>query len=237
MRYLHSIPVGLLVSILIVGFLIYILFLIIEKYYITFVKQKDFQKSISKYLPKVKLFSWFIWFIVAVYFLLLKSPLITLVFLIGIYLFTKDFWLNIYSGIFLMNKVEVGDYIEINSLKINGVIKKMRFSDVELENENKEIVFVPNALLVKATIIKKEEGGTRYRNVFVSTFIEGINAGFNEKDIESIVLNCPWTVISKPVDIDFVDDNQVRICAYTFSKDSAIKQEYFVKKRLNYKTR
>ena len=224
---IHGIPKMLVVAILISGLLLYVLFVLIDKYFIAFVNKKRVYNKFQRLFARIKLLCWFIWFVVSVYFLLLSSPVITSVFLIGIYLFTKDFWKNIYAGLFFINKLKEGDYIYVSKLNMGGIIKKLMISDIELQNANKELIYVPYSLLTNSPLIRKERSGNYFMNEFVINTDES-STPIDDKRIRQVITNCPWTINSKPVDIDFLDSGQVKISVYTFSKETAANQREYI---------
>lgn len=217
----------LVVAILVSGLLLYLVFFVLDKYLITFFNKKRVYNRFYRVFSKVQLLGWFVWFVISVYFLILSSPIITLIFLIGIYLFTKDFWKNIYAGIFYINKLKEGDYIYISKLEIGGIIKKLLISDIKLQNSKKELIYVPYSLLTNSPLIRKEKSSNHYINEFTLSIGE-LNIPLDDKKIKEVIINCPWTIISKPIDIDFIDTDKVRITVYTFSKDTAVKQKEFI---------
>jgi len=223
----HGIPKMLVVAILVSGLLLYVLFVLIDKYFIAFVNKKRIYSKFQRLFARVKLLCWFIWFVVSVYFLLLLSTVITLVFLIGIYLFSKDFWKNIYAGLFFINMLKEGDYIYISKLKLGGVIKGLMISDIKLQNANKELIYVPYSLLTNSPLIRKERSGNYFVNEFVLN-TDKATTQIDDKKIRQIIANCPWTIGTKPVDIDFLDSGQVKISVYTYSKESAVNQREYI---------
>jgi len=206
-------------------------FVLVDKYYIAFVNKKRIHTNFNRILTRVKFLSWFIWFAISVYFLLLNSTVITLIFLIGIYLLTKDSWKNIYAGLFFINKLKEGDYIYISKLEMGGIINRLLFSDIELLHTNKGLIYVPYSLLTNSPVIRKERSGNHFLNEFVVDTQE-LNTSLDERLLKQIITNCPWTINSKPIEIDFMDDGKINIGVYTFSRDTAANQREFVLSQL-----
>lgn len=232
MRYnLHQIPVFLVFLIVFSGVLLYLLFFLVDKYYITFTKRKKDFSFLQKVLPKFKLFSWFTWFVISVYFLLMNSPIITIIFLVGIYLFSKGFWENIYSGIYFVfdKKINIGDYISITTLKIEGIVNKLLLTDIELKKENNDLIYIPYSLIVKSPIVKSEKSENYFLNIFQ---IDNKN-GINESTIKQALLNCPWTILSKDFEITNNSNGGFDIKVFTYTKDTAGYQTNYVENNIN----
>jgi len=233
MKYnLQHIPVLMVFLIVLSGLLIYFIFFLVDKYYIAFAKRKKDYSIIQRSLPRIKLFIWFVWFVISVYFLLISSPIVTLVFLIGIYLFSRGFWENIYSGIYFLfdEKIKEGDYIFITSLDIGGSINRLLLTDVELIKDNNEFVYVPYSLVVKSPIVKSEKSANYYLNTFIIEKRDGIS----ENTIKHAIVNCPWTILSKDFEININNDNSFEVKSYTYTKDTARYQQEYVSNKLKH---
>jgi len=70
-------------------------------------------------------------------------------FLLGI----KDFIPNLIAGIiiFRRGKFKKGKSIKVNGM-IQGKIKKIGFLDLEVETKKKDVIYVPNSLLLKSKV-------------------------------------------------------------------------------------
>ena len=225
---LRHIPIVMVLLMVLSGLLIYIIFYLVDKYYIAFTKSKKDYSVIRKSLPRIKLFVWFVWFIAVVYFLLLTSPIITLVFLVGVYLFSKGFWENIYSGIYFLfdPKIKEGDYISIISLEIEGVINRLLLTDIELIRDNNEFIFIPYSLIVNSPIVKSEKSP----NYFLNTFSVDKSEKITENELKQAIINCPWTILSKDFQISVLESGDFEVKCYTYTIDTAKYQEAFILK-------
>jgi len=229
---LEGIPFSVILIILLSAVIIYLLFYLIGKYYVVLTKKGKEFYFIKKWLGKTEIFAWFVWFVISIYFLLIYSPLITLIFLIGIYLFTKDFWINIYSGIlFLLNgKIKKGDYIFFPSNGMEGVVTNLMLVELEMKNSDDEKIYVPFSKVLNTTFVIKEKVSMYYLNEF-EIIDSDINEKLNETIIKKILLNCPWTVLSKNIEIDRITAGY-KIKAICFSKEMAVYQKEFVIREL-----
>ncbi len=222
---IKNIPVSLLLIILLSGLAIFIFFKLLDKYFIVFFNKKRIQAYYSNIAVRLKLLFWIIWFAISVYFLLLASPLITLVFLVGGYLFSKDLWSNIYSGFFIMNKVKVGEYISIRGIGIAGIVNKFHLIDVELKKDDYEVIVVPYSAIINSTIVKKDVSGNNYLNEFV---LDDISTEISDKKLKDAILKNPWTILNKPYEVDVNHPKGVFFRIYTFSKETADEQREYV---------
>ncbi|HHB51433.1 MAG TPA: mechanosensitive ion channel family protein, partial [Saprospiraceae bacterium] len=218
---LEGIPFYIILMVVLSALLIYFVFFVIDKYYVIISKKGKEFYFIKKWLRKVRLFSWFIWFVLSIYFLLIYSPVITLIFLIGFYLFTKDYWINIYSGIlFLMNgKIKKGDYIYFPDSGMEGVVTNLLLVELELKNKDDELIYIPFSKVLNNTFLIKEKVSNYFLNDFEILESE-FECNLNENMIKKVLLNCPWTVVSKNIDIERTE-NGYKIKVVSFSKEMA----------------
>ncbi len=229
---LDGIPFIVILMVLLSVVLIFFVFFIVGKYYVVLSKKGKEFYFIKKWLRKIKLSVWFIWFILSIYYLLIFSPVITLIFLVGFYLFTKDFWINIYSGIlFLLNgKIKKGDYIYFPETGLEGVVTNLMLVELELKNNDDELIYIPFSKVLNNTFVIKEKLSDYYLNEF-EVFDKDFKDKVDENLIKKVLLTCPWTVISKNIDIDRTD-NGYKIKVVSFNKEMAEYQKEFLMKGL-----
>ena len=100
-------------------------------------------------------------------------------FIIGFAL--KDIGENFLAGILLAFKrpFSIGDIIESNGVK--GEVLTLNLRDTEIKSDNK-IIYIPNALLIKSTLINYNSGG-----FLLQTFTIGLEYGSNYNRAISLV--------------------------------------------------
>ena len=88
--------------------------------------------------------------------LYILSGILSLLLLTFIFLSLKDYIPNIIAGIYVhrRNLLEAGKKIEFKN--ISGEIKKITLSNIQLENENGDIIIVPNKELMNSKIKLKK---------------------------------------------------------------------------------
>ncbi len=229
---LESIPFFVILIVVVSAIIIYFIFFLIDKYYVVLTKKgKEFYfiKSLSN---KIMLIVWFIWFLCSVYYLLLFSPIITLIFLTGFYLFTKDFWVNIYSGILLIlnGKIKKGDYIYFPELAIEGTVNKLMLLEIEMTNSDEELLYIPYGKVLNTIFVIKEKVSSYYLNEF-EIRDNDFNTKLNEDIIKKVLLLCPWTVLSKRIEIDRIGGGY-KIKTISFNKKMAVYQKEFMIREL-----
>jgi len=79
---------------------------------------------------------------------------IILIVIISLVLAFKDYIPNMISGIFIHQKrfINVGDTIKVNDLQ--GKIIHINLVETHIETKDKDIIYIPNSLLTKKSIIK-----------------------------------------------------------------------------------
>ncbi len=82
------------------------------------------------------------------------SGAILIIIIISIMLSIKDFMPNMFAGLFIHKKkfIKEGDIIEVDNTK--GKIAHINLVETTIETKQGDIVYVPNSLLTKKTIIK-----------------------------------------------------------------------------------
>lgn len=233
---LEGIPFYVILIVLLSAAAIYFLFFLIDKYYLVLTNRGKEYRFIKKWYRKFKLIIWFIWAVLSIYYLLLYSPVISLIFLIGFYLFTKDFWINIYSGIlFLLNgKINKGDHIYFPESGLQGVVNNLMLIELELKSNNDELIYIPFSKVLNNTFVIKEKLSDYYLNE-IEIYNDDFKGKIDETIIKKILLSCPWTVVSKNIEIEKTEAGY-RIKAVSLSKEMATYQkEYLVKELQNQK--
>ncbi len=79
---------------------------------------------------------------------------IILVIIISLLLAFKDFIPNIIAGIFIHQKryINVGDRIKLND--VQGKIVHINLVETQIQTKDKDIIYIPNSLLTKKSVIK-----------------------------------------------------------------------------------
>ena len=112
----------------------------------------------------VKYIVYFIAILLALNQLGLKSFILNIILMIVVILLVvfmvlslKDFIPNLASGLFLYQKrsINPGDTIQIDH--IEGEVLNMTLFETKIRTKNKELVYVPNSVLVKSVVIKKSK--------------------------------------------------------------------------------
>jgi small-conductance mechanosensitive channel len=70
----------------------------------------------------------------------------------------KDWLPNLIAGIYIISsrKLKAGELIDINGVK--GRIIKVNLLETQIETNNKEVIFIPNANMNKYYLVKKKNG-------------------------------------------------------------------------------
>ena len=81
---------------------------------------------------------------------------VTLVLIIFMILSLKDFVPNLTAGIYLYQKrsINPGEIIQVNN--IEGEVLNITLLETKLRTRNKEIVYIPNSVLMKSVLIKRK---------------------------------------------------------------------------------
>lgn len=131
-------------------------------------------------------------------------------------------------------KIREGDHIEITEIKTKGVIKRLLLSDIELIKDSEELIYVPYSLIVNSPVVKRENSGHNYLNEFYIDIDKSLKP-ISDNLIKEIILNCPWTVLTKKYEIDTNAENGIFIKAYTLNKETATLQQNFIERELKNK--
>lgn len=152
----------------------------------------------------------------------LISSLAIATFLIG--LVFKDYLLNFLNGVDIMfsGKIKLGEYIKVGNEK--GRVKDLTFSQVELQTDTKDILYVPNNTIKSEQVINYSR--SKVKNIFVEIVLD--KSRFEH--YTELERTLPKKIFKEFPDL-FLDQTKIRIHLDQLEKESVKwKVEYVVTK-------
>jgi len=235
MTQFSEITFNTLASLFLMGLMISIAHLLINRYIIRWIKNKRNQSMAGIYIPIGINIVWIAFFLYSIYELALINLIIS-IFISGILLIAT--WSNIKDFIqgivFRLQEGNItGQRIKIENF--SGEVIKLRNTKIDLQIENGEIVQYPYSKLSNQVIgISTSVKHYKYCTFSVSVpLAEGIEETKNK--ITTQLLNIPWIVSTMKIETEIINQDsekiQVKIKAYTLDEKFIPK----IQRALNFK--
>ncbi|MCD4745382.1 MAG: mechanosensitive ion channel [Bacteroidales bacterium] len=228
-------------SFLFIAIVIFFLFRLLNTFIPIILKRKEYKRQISKYLPVVEIFIWFIYIIWAVQFFwnnnqLYAIGLSLILFILILWIFWFALRDYIAGAIFKTSKsFSINEFIKINDYK--GKIISLRNRSLVLETETGERIFIPYNYVLGQIIIKSHPSEMILSHTFkinISIFLP-INETIDK--IKAAILNLPWSSVKEEPQIKAVtQDNTcytLEIIVYSYEKKYFFEMENFIKDKFD----
>jgi small-conductance mechanosensitive channel len=196
MRSLENIPVSDILTFLVAGLIIAVVFNIINNYIIPFIKER--QATTLKWWQRIQIIIWVL-FVALFYIKMLQANLIVTVILsVLVFGIGFNYWRNVFAGILIKfsNQFRAGDIISADFAQ--GQLSAINLSQTKLVNEKGELVVIPNAK-IRTAVLKQLY---KKNNVQTHSFKVQVAADQRSEDLYHLALNCPYISANQTINIE-----------------------------------
>lgn len=202
----ENIPLSLLIVLLIRAFWIVTFFGFVQYVFLKAIRNERLHDVVEFYNPLVRNVTWILFTIHVIYHLAKINPIVSLA-VLGTLLAlgwqpARDF---IQGTIFRFQKGDItGQLLKVK--RYNGIINKMYNTKIELIGKDGEIVQIPYSRIISEVTTKPASAKQLKTGNVIIQLPLGSNVEETKNAIKEKLLNLPWIVSSKGVDIEKLED-------------------------------
>ncbi len=204
-----GLPIRLIVTCLMVGFGLYLIFLVYRKFILPSQLERIDGTVRHALYRKVEIIVWALYILFVLFGLLSYNLLVFGALVIIILFLFKGFWINYFHGVTVVYTGTICEGDDIIVGKSQGRISRFGLQALHLIKTTGEEIIVPYSKLnVPIRIAQKESPDVLMMSVTIQ--MGALNHPQMRQRIKDIVFANPWIMVNRPIEI-VVEQNQVRI--------------------------
>lgn len=213
----------LLLSVVIINVVAVFAWRLIKRYLFVLITSDLWRERIQDAWSKIEIILSLIMLIGSVLFLLNQSVIITSILLVFVLVLGGRYWVDAFSGwiIKFENRISEGDFISSEAYK--GTVLKLGFRGLQLRLKTGDLAFVPYRKVIDFSVRKLDKEQKNEMNTFQIELTTKIPVDKAVKQVEKEVLQIPYTVLSRPVNVEVVqlldEVLKLRVVMYTRSTE------------------